>query len=158
MVIFFIGAISSASFAQEKEILERPADIGFENIDSWVNKCYDLYDETIKTDEEIKVVDDMFASFEEDASNVNDGGKANLKSSTDGLNTKVKEMNGQLKSLVDKSADMTGAAKQITPKTKVPKALKHVKSGMKALNAAKSNIPEQTKKIAAQTTKAKDYI
>ena len=53
---------------------------------------------------------------------------------------------------------MTTTAKNITPKTKMPKAIKSVNTGAKALNETKSNLARQAKAIAEQSEKAKNYL
>ncbi|OFY79480.1 MAG: hypothetical protein A2281_13685 [Bacteroidetes bacterium RIFOXYA12_FULL_38_20] len=159
MIVAFLTFLSVASFGQEeKEKLVKPEPIGEAQIDGWVDKCFELYDTTCKADEDIKVVDEMLKSFEADANNITEGKKASLKNNLEIMTKRTGECQAQVINLAGKTEEMTTTAKNITPKTKMPKAIKSVNTGAKALNETKSNLARQAKAIAEQSEKAKNYL
>lgn len=155
--------IQSQTFAQEdsskdKKVLERPTKCDVQEVDNFVTKAFDSYDESLKITEDMN-----FIKVEGDGKttplNITNGKGEALSNETaltqlGDLLVRAKKQNDNIKTLQDLQKPATESAKKC-PLTKKPKATKSLGKGGEALNEVVSQTKNQIDLIGKQISDIK---
>ena len=135
--------------------LERPDNVGDGTFDNFKNSSFDIYYNVGKLDENLKKVETNLVAYKQNKDNIDFNSlKTDIKSLNE-ISEALPKLQTEVTSLKDKSEDMVKNAKDISPKTKAPKAVKNTNKAVSALDAANDRLKilAQNQKTALETAK-----
>jgi hypothetical protein len=135
--------------------LKRPDNIGDSDFDNFKNSAFDIYFNVGKLDENLKKVESNLVEYQKDKSNINFTSlKSDIKSLNE-INDALAKLQTETAALKSKSETMVKEAKNISPKTKAPKAIGNTNKSVTALDQANDRLKVlvENQKLAMATAK-----
>ncbi|MFN8258613.1 MAG: hypothetical protein U0W24_23185 [Bacteroidales bacterium] len=135
--------------------LKRPDDISDASFDNFKNSSFDIYFNVGKLDQNLANVESNLIKYKQDPSAIDFNSlKADIKSLNE-IGEAMPKLQSELTALKDKSETMVKDAKNITPKTKSPKAVSNTNKSVNALDKANDKLKELVdhQKTALETAK-----
>jgi peptidoglycan hydrolase CwlO-like protein len=141
-IAFFLTTVS---FAQ----LTRPEKIDDENIDKFVNSSFDLYEKKNGYTKDLETLTARITALEASTKKIEDSVITKTDNKLKKVEDGYKNIQTELETLTGQSEDMVNKATDISPKTKVIKATKSVKSAVSAVNQTRDGLIPDMKSAAA---------
>jgi hypothetical protein len=154
LVLGFFMLVQTQAIAQEKKNIEKPSKCDVKQIDEFVSKTFDAYDESKKITEDVN-----FIKIEGDPKTIKNGkgeelSKENALIQLGDLMNRAKKQNDNIKTLQDLQKPAQDALKKC-PITQKPKATKNLGKGGEALNEVIKQTKAQLDLIEKQINEVK---
>lgn len=152
--LLFIATVAMAQ--QEEKELKRPSAVGESGIDGFVSQSFDVYEPTIKTDKDLLAIEQEIDKMEKEGHKIKSD--AEVLKRLYFIQKEVRTRPDKIAELDNKAKDMVETAKNISPKTKAPAAIKAVNTATKALSIANDKTPKQAQKTEDLLSRANKML